>query len=92
MVCQDEIVVEINGQNHSNDNSDNEIDTNGELLQDDDEDDDANSEEKLLKKCNNNNNDLVVAKIHSEAKSQHNGGVGVNGYDEISLKGNQMGW
>lgn len=88
LVCQDEIVVEINGHHESNENSDIEMDTNGDSLEDDDEE--ANSEEKLLKTCNNNN-ELVAVKIKSEVKSLHNG-VGVNGFDEICLKTNQMGW
>lgn len=90
IVSHDEIVVEINGQQGSNENSDIEIDTNGDSLQDDDEDDEANSEQKLLKTCNNNN-ELVAVKITSEVKSLHNG-VGENGFDEICLKVNQMGW
>lgn len=87
IVSQDEIIVEINGTNENS--SDIEMDANGDSLQDDDEDDEANSEEKLLK-CNNNN-ELVAVKIHSDVKSLHNG-VGVNGFEEICLKINQLGW
>jgi hypothetical protein len=93
IVCQDEIIVEINGQHASAENSDIEMDTNGDSLQDEDEEEEeeeANSEQKLLKTCNNNN-ELVAVKVHSDVKSSHNG-VGVNGFDEICLKINQMGW
>jgi hypothetical protein len=90
IVCHDEIIVEINGITHSNENSDIEMDTNGDSLQDDDEDEEANSEQKLFKTCNNNN-ELVAVKIQSDVKSSHNG-VGVNGFDELRLKVNQMGW
>lgn len=87
-MCQDDIVVEINGQHESNENSDIEMDTNGDSLQDDDEDEEANSEQKLLKTCNNNN-ELVAVKIQTDVKCN---GVGVNGFDEICLKINRMGW
>lgn len=83
-------MVEINGQ-HESENSDIEMDTNGDSLQDDDDEEEANSEQKLLKTCNNNN-ELVAVKIQPEIKSFHNGGVGVNGFDEICLKVKQMGW
>ena len=91
IVSHNDIIIEINGQHGSNENSDIEIETNGDSLQDDDDDEEANSEQKLLKTCNNNNNELVAVKIPSEVKSSHNG-VGVNGFDEICLKINQMGW
>jgi hypothetical protein len=90
MVSQDEIVVEINGQ-HELEGSDIEMDTNGDSLQDDDDEEEANSEQKLLKTCNNNN-ELVAVMIRPEIKSLHNGGVGVNGFDEICFKVKQMGW
>lgn len=90
IISNDEIIVEINGQHGSNENSDIEMDTNGDSLQDDDDEDEANSEEKLLKTCNNNN-ELVAVKIKSDVKTLHNG-VGVNGFDEICLKINQTGW
>lgn len=91
IVSQDEIIVEINGHHDTNENSsDIEIDVNGDSLQDDDEDDEANSEQKLLKTCNNNN-ELVAVKIHADVKTSPNG-VGFNGFDEICLKINQMGW
>lgn len=90
IVCQDEVIVEINGQHPSNENSDIEMDANNDSLQDDDEDEEANSEQKLLKMCNNNN-ELVAVKIQSDIKGLHNG-VGVNGFDELCLKINQMGW
>lgn len=89
IVSQDEIVIEINGRHESNENSDIEMDTNGDSLDDDDE---ANSEQKLLKACNNNNNELVAVRIPPEVKGLSNGGVGVNGFDELCLKINQMGW
>lgn len=66
------------------------MDTNGDSLQDDDDDEEANSEQKLLKTCNNNN-ELVAVTIQSDVKGLHNG-VGVNGFDELCLKINQMGW
>lgn len=91
IVCHDEIIVEINGHHASNENSDIEMDVNGDSLQEDDDEDEANSEEKLLKTCNNNNNELVVVKLHSEEKRSPNG-VGVNGFDELCFKISQMGW
>lgn len=90
-ICQDEIIVEINSQLESNENSD--ID-NVDLIQDDDDDDDededeeANSEQKLLKSCKNN--DIINIKAQVEVKAMHNG-VGVNGFDEICMK-IKMGW
>lgn len=68
------------------------MDTNGDSLQDDEDDEEANSEQKLLTTCNNNNNDLVAVKIQSDANKYLHDGVGVNGFDEIGLKVNQMGW
>lgn len=87
IVCQDEIIVEINGLHESN--SDIEMDTNNDSLQDDEDDESANSEQKLLKTTNNN--EFVAVKIHPEVKNMQNG-VGVNGFDELCLKINQMGW
>lgn len=83
-MCQDEIIVEIN---QSNGNSDVELDTNGDSLQDDDEEEEEeNSEQKLIMPCNNNEPSALT--IISGNKSLHNG-VGVNG---ISSSVNQMGW
>jgi chorismate synthase len=90
IVCQDEIIVEINGHHESNENSDIEMDINNDSMQDDEDDESANSEQKLLK-ASNNNNDFIAVKIHPEVKNLHNG-VGVNGFDELCLKINQMGW
>lgn len=90
IVSHDEIIVEINGQHGSNENSDIEIDTNGDSLQDDDEDEEANSEHKLLQTCNNKN-ELIAVKIPAEVKTLHNG-VGINGFDGFCLTINQMGW
>ena len=87
-MCHDEIIVEINGQDETN--SDVEMDMNNDSLQDDEDDESANSEQKLLK-ASNNNNDFVAVKIQPEVKKLHNG-VGVNGFDELCLKINQMGW
>lgn len=88
IVCHDEIIVEING--HDETNSDVEMDTNNDSLQDDEDDESANSEQKLLK-ASNNNNDFVAVKIQPEVKNLQNG-VGVNGFEELCLKINQMGW
>lgn len=89
-LCQDEIIVEINSQHESNENSD--ID-NVDLIQDDEDEDedeeDANSEQKLLKTCKNN--DIISIKAQVEVKAMHNGVIGVNGFDEISMK-IKMGW
>lgn len=88
-MCQDEIIVEINSRNESNENSD--IDNGEIVLQHDDYDEDdeeeTNSEQKLLK---SNHPEVITVKAQVEVKSMHNG-VGVNGIDEICLK-MEMGW
>lgn len=85
-MCHDEIIVEINSHHESN--SDIEMDTNNDSLQDDEDDESANSEQKLLK---TNNNDFVTVKVQPEVKNMQNG-VGVNGFEELCLKINRMGW
>lgn len=86
-MCQDEIIVEINSRNESNENSD--IDNGEIVLQHDDYDEDdeeeTNSEQKLLK---SNHSEVITVKAQVEVKSMHNS---VNGIDEICLK-MEMGW
>jgi hypothetical protein len=85
-LCHDEIIVEINSRNESNENSD--IDNGEIVLQHDDYDEEdeeeTNSEQKLLK---SNHTEVITVKAQVE-KSMHNG---VNGIDDICIK-LDMGW
>lgn len=87
-MCQDEIIVEINSRNESNENSD--IDNGEIVLQHDDydeeEEQETNSEQKLLK---SNHSEVITVKAQVE-KSIHNG-IGVNGIDDICIK-LDVGW
>lgn len=85
LICHDEIIVEINSKNESNENSD--IDNGDLLLLDDEENDEGNIENKLL----NINREVVIVKAQVENYSIYSG-VGVNGYDEIGIKVQKKGW